>query len=300
MKRSRNDIFFDGFIYIFMIILTVIMIYPLYFTVIASFSSPYAVAKGQVNLWPIDVTLDSYKLVFAYKQIWVGYGNTILYTVFGTLFNLALTIPAAYGLSKKTMPGRGIITTLFLFTMYFSGGMVPTYLLVKGLGLINQRITLMILGGVSVYNLIVTRVYFTNSIPEDIYEAARIDGASELKAFFRIALPLAVPIIAVMALYYSVRHWNSYFNAMLYITDRELEPLQTVLRKVLILNESALDENVMQELGAGELLDRAKRAYAAYAMKYSMVFISSAPLLIAYPFVQKYFVKGMMIGSLKG
>ena len=249
---------------------------------------------------PIDVTFDSYKLVFEYKQIWIGYRNTLVYTVLGTFFNLLLTVSAAYGLSKKTLPGRQWITIYFLITMYFSGGLVPSYLLIKQLGLINQPYTLVILGGVSIYNLIVTRVYFSTAIPENLYEAVRIDGASEAQAYIRIALPLAMPIVAVIALYYAVSRWNSYFNAMLYITNRSLEPLQTVLRRVLILNENAMDEATLQELGAGELLDKAKRAYAAYAMKYSMVFISSLPLLVAYPFLLKYFVKGIMVGALKG
>ena len=292
---------FDITVNVLMSIILLIILYPLYFTVIASISSPYAVAKGQILFLPVDISIDSYKQVFAYKQIWVGYKNTIIYTVFGTMFNLFLTIPAAYGLSKKKLPGRSIITLIFLFTMYFNGGLIPTYLLVKSLNLLNTRYVLMIMGGISIYNTIVTRVYFSASIPDELYEAARIDGANEFRSFFTIALPLAIPIIAVMSLYYAVTHWNSYFNALLYVSQREYEPLQSVLRKVLILNENALNDEIMQDsLSPGELLDRAKRAYAAYSMKYSMVFIASAPLLAVYPLVQKYFVRGIMIGSLKG
>lgn len=302
MKRKRKKLeIFDVCNIIFMIVILIVTLYPLYFTVIASFSEPGAVAAGEVLWKPVGFTLDSYKQVFAYTQLWKGYANTIFYTVLGTLFNLLLTIPAAYALSKKYLPCGSIIMGIFLVTMYFSGGMVPSYLLVKNLGLINTRAALVVVSGISVYNLIVTRVYFSSSISESIYDAARIDGAGEIKTFLSIALPLAKPIVAVMVLYYAVAHWNNYFDALLYVSDQDLEPLQSVMRRVLILNQNALDESVMQaSLSAGELLDSAKRAYAAYTMKYTMVFIASAPLLVAYPFVQKYFVKGVMIGSVKG
>lgn len=300
MKKKKKWEVFDILNFIFMLLILFITIYPLYFTVIASFSEPSAVATGKVIWRPVGFTLDSYKQVFAYKQIWQGYINTIFYTVLGTAFNLVLTIPAAYAVSKKYLPGRGIVMGFFLITMYFSGGMVPTYLLIKNLGLINTRLVLVIVSGISIYNLIVTRTYFTTSISESIYEASRIDGAGEIRTFLSIALPLAKPIIAVMVLYYAVAHWNDYFNALLYVSDQNLEPLQSVLRRVLIQNQNALDESMMQQsMSAGELLDSAQRAYAAYTMKYTMVFIASAPLLIAYPFVQKYFVKGVMVGAVK-
>ena len=300
MKKKKKWEVFDIVNFFFMLLILFITIYPLYFTVIASFSEPSAVATGKVIWRPVGFTLDSYKQVFAYKQIWQGYINTIFYTVLGTAFNLVLTIPAAYAVSKKYLPGRGIVMGFFLITMYFSGGMVPTYLLIKNLGLINTRLVLVIVSGISIYNLIVTRTYFTMSISESIYEASRIDGAGEIRTFLSIALPLAKPIIAVMVLYYAVAHWNDYFNALLYVSDQNLEPLQSVLRRVLIQNQNALDESMMQQsMSAGELLDSAQRAYAAYTMKYTMVFIASAPLLIAYPFVQKYFVKGVMVGAVK-
>ncbi len=299
VKKKKYGVF-DIFNTVFMILVLLITIYPLYFTIIASFSDPKAVASGEVIWRPVGMTLDSYKQVFAYTDIWRGYGNTIFYTVCGTLFQLCLMIPAAYALSKKYLPGQKIIMTIFLITMYFGGGMVPTYLLVKNLGLVNTRACLVIVSGFSVYNLIVTRTYFSTSISEAIYEAARIDGAGEIKSFLSIALPLAKPIVAVMILYYAVALWNNYFDALLYITDKNLEPLQSVLRRVLIQNENALNEAMLQgNLAPGELLDTAKRAYAAYTMKYTMVFIASAPLLIAYPFVQKYFVKGVMVGAVK-
>ncbi|MEG0766634.1 MAG: carbohydrate ABC transporter permease, partial [Clostridia bacterium] len=234
------------------------------------------------------------------SRIWIGYRNTILYTVLGTLFNLCLTIPAGYVLSKKHLIGRKILTFYFLVTMYFGGGMIPTYLVIKSMGLINQPYTLVILGGISVYNLIITRVFFQSSIPEEIYEAVNIDGANEFLSFFRIALPLAKPIIAVMALYYSVGHWNAYFDALLYVSRASYQPLQMILRSILVLNESALamlDPNLME---VDMVLELTRRTYLAETMKYALIFIASAPLLALYPFVQKYFVKGVMIGSLKG
>ena len=298
MKKRKKLTAFDIFNYIFMVCVLIITLYPLYFTVIASLSEPSAVAKGEVTWFPVEFTLDSYKSVLAYTQIWKGYANTIFYTVLGTLFNLFLTIPAAYGLSKKYLPHRNIIMGYFLLTMYFGGGMVPTYLLVKNLGLLNTRMVLVVVAGISIYNLIVTRTFFATSISDSIYEAARIDGAGELRTFVSIALPLAKPIIAVMVLYYAVAHWNDYFNALLYVTDKELEPLQSVLRRILIENQNA-DTILYTNMSAEELVDNAQRAYEAYTMKYTMVFIASAPLLVAYPFVQKYFVKGVMVGAVK-
>ena len=298
MKKKKLSTFDIG-IYIIMTFILFITIYPLYFTVIASFSDAKSVASGLVVWKPVNFSLDAYKHVFSYKDIWRGYGNSIIYTVFGTMFNLFLTIPAAYALSKKYLPGRAFIMTLFLITMYFGGGMVPRYLLMKELNLLNTRMTLIIMSGLSVYYLIVTRVYFSSSISTTLYEAAEIDGASEFKRFFKIGLPLSKPILAVMTLYFAVWRWNDYYNAMIYTSSKKLEPLQSVLRRVLILNQNALNEDMMQSLSAEALVAKLERANMAYVMKYAVVFIASAPLLIAYPFVQKHFVKGVMIGALK-
>lgn len=299
MKKGKISLF-DVCNTAFMLLLLFITIYPLYFTVIASVSAPHAVAAGEVIWKPVNFTLEAYKHVFTYKPIWNGYANTIMYTVLGTAFNLMLTIPAAYALSKKMLPYRNMIMTLFLITMYFGGGMVPVYLQMKQMGLINTRIILIISGGISVYNLIVTRTYFSTSISESLYEAADIDGAGEFKKFFQIAIPLAKPIVAVMLLYYAVSHWNSYFNALLYVSNRDYEPLQLVLRRVLILNESAVDTAMAAaNVSDAELIDAVKRSELAYIVKYAVVFVASAPLLAVYPFVQKYFVKGVMIGAVK-
>lgn len=301
-KKSRLELF-DVVNYFIMFCVLLIVAYPLYFTVIASISDPAATSTGQVTLWPVGLNLDAYEHVFAYKQIWVGYGNSLINTVLGTLFNLLLTIPAAYALSKRDLPHRGIITVYFLITMYFSGGLIPTYLQIKKMNLLDTRTILILLGGLSVYNLIVSRTYFSNSIDDALYEAAEIDGADEFKKFFTIALPLSKPIIAVMALYYSVSHWNGYFNAMIYTNQSRLETLQLVLRRILVLNQSALDPEILAEQMATNpdaLSMLLEQANMAYTMKFAVVFIASAPLLVAYPFVQKYFVKGVMIGAVKG
>ena len=303
IRSSIGDRIFDKFNVILMLIIMLLMLYPLYFTVIASVSDPYAVVKGQVYLWPKGLTIEPYTNVFKDNRIWTGYRNTVFYTLFGTLWNLILTIPAAYVLSKKKMPMRGFLATYFLIPMYFGGGLIPTYLQVKNPRLINTPLTLIILCGLNIYNMIVTRVYFQTSIPEDLYESARIDGAGDFRTFFRIALPLAKPIIAVMALFYAVDRWNDYFTALVFVSNVDLQPLQMVLRGILLLNQTALQTLDTKSMNEGDIelmLDLARRTYMAEAMKYSLIFIASAPLLIAYPFVQKYFVKGVMIGSLKG
>jgi len=297
MKKRRIDIF-DICNIVLLLLVMIITLYPMYYTVIASVSEPHAVATGEVTWKIIDFTLEAYEHVFENKQIWVGYLNTIVYTVVGTMLNLLLTIPAAYVLSKSYLPCKKLYMTFFLFTMYFSGGMIPTYFLVKNLGLINTRAVLIVMGGISIYNLIVCKSFFMTSIPESLYEAAEIDGAGEIKKFISIAIPLSKSILAVMVLYYAVTHWNSYFNALLYISDKKLEPLQSVLRRILILNQSAFSLETT-EMSMEELMDSARRNYLAYTMKYALVFIASAPLLAVYPFVQKHFVKGTMIGAVK-
>ena len=286
-----------------MILVLIVILYPLYFTVIASFSDPAAVAGGNVYLWPVNFTVEAYQHLIEYKAIWRGYANTIYYTVLGTLWALLLTIPTAYVMSKKKLPHRGLFVIFFMFTMFFGGGLVPSYLLTKNLGLLNTRTVLIIGGGFSVYNMIVTRTYFQTTIPDELYESADIDGATEFKKFTAIAMPLSKSIIAVMSLFNAVGKWNSYFDALIYVSKEEYAPLQLVLRKVLMLNQSALSEALMQMKNTGSMdgiAEALRRQQMAYTMKYSIVFVGSLPLLIAYPFVQKHFVKGMMIGSVKG
>ena len=305
IKQTKADNIFDAFNIFFMIVILFIELYPLYFTIIASFSDPTAVNLGKTMFWVHDFTLEPYKNVMNKSEIWIGYRNTIFYTFFGTIWNLVLTLPTAYVLSKKDLPYRSVVSWYFLFTMYFGGGMIPTYLLVRDLHLLNTPVTIILLGGLSVGNMITTRIFFQTSIPKDLYEAARIDGASEFRQFFGIALPLSAPIIAVMALYYGVGRWNDWFGALIYLNDSELSPLQLVLRRILILNQSGAGSGVQyteDQLAADpELRKEVERMkHMAEGMKYSLIWIASAPLLIAYPFVQKYFVKGVMVGSLKG
>lgn len=299
-KYSWGDRVFIFFVYIAVILIAFLCLYPVFFTVIASFSDPNAVYTGKVNLWPVGFSLKAYKGVFAESSIWQGYANTIFYTVLGTMFNLIMTIPTAYALSKQRMFGRTFLMTLFIITMYFGGGMIPTYLLFDKLELLNTRWIMVISGGISVYNVIVTRTYFQNNIPETLYEAARIDGANEMTIFLKMVIPLSAPIIAVIGLYYAVGHWSSYFSAMIYITDQDLHPLQLVLRRILILNEMAFETALEGDMSAEMMKDALEKSQLALTMKYSLVFIASAPMLIAYPFVQKFFVKGVMVGSLKG
>lgn len=303
IKRTRSDVIFDALNIAFMVLVITVMLYPIYFTIIASISDPYAVVNGDVTLFPKGLTIEPYKNVFKDERIWIGYRNNLINTTLGTLWNLILTLPAAYVMSKKKLLGRSFFSVYFLIPMYFGGGLIPTYFVVRDLNLINTPYTLILLGGLSVYNMIVTRVYFQTSIPDDVYESASIDGASHLRAFFQIALPLAKPIIAVMALFYAVGRWNDYFTALIYISDVKLQPLQTVLRGILLLNQTALnnlDSNSLLLDDVEYIKELARRTYMAEGMKYAVIFIASAPLLIAYPFVQKYFVKGVMIGSLKG
>lgn len=296
IKRKKIELF-DVVNISLVLIITLLIFYPLYFCVIASFSKPESVINGETLLWVKNFTLDSYKHVFKESSLWVGYKNTIIYTVLGTLYNLVMTIPLAYALSKKDLPFRGTISWYFFITMYFGGGMIASYFLIKNLGLKDNPLVMIIGTGVSCSNLIITRQYFSSSIPSDLYDAAYIDGANEWECFAKIAMPLAKPIIAVMTLYYGVGKWNSYFNALLYIQDDKYKPLQLVLRDILINNQIGVD---MTGMDVSELVNAVERANIVEGMKYAVVFIASAPLLIIYPFLQKYFAKGIMVGSVKG
>lgn len=296
-KRKKKIQMFDVVNTLLVLLVTFLILYPLYFCIIASFSKPEAVINGETLIWVKDFTLENYKHVFKEDSLWVGYKNTIIYTVLGTIYNLAMTIPLAYALSKKDLPFKGFISWYFFITMYFGGGMIATYFLIKSIGLMDNPLVMIIGTGVSCSNLIITRQYFSNSIPEELYEAGYIDGANEWQCFRRIAMPLAKPIIAVMTLYYGVGKWNSYFSALLYMRQDKYKPLQLVLREILINNKIGVD---MSGMDVNELAYAVERANLVEGMKYAIVFIASAPLLIIYPFLQKYFAKGIMVGSVKG
>lgn len=292
-RQGRGDKTFDVINLIILVLILLAVLYPLYFIVIASFSDPDAVAAGKVWLFPVGFNIDGYKEIFKNSDLWTGYANSIKYTVIGTSVNIAMTIPAAYALSRKELVGRNFFMTMITFTMFFGGGLIPTYLLVNKLGLYNTMWALILPGAVSVYNLIVTRTYFVQNIPEELFEAGQIDGCTYFSFFAKVIIPVSKPIIAVMVLMYAVGHWNSYFNALIYIKDRELYPLQVILRELLIQQEASAGM-------AGDAISAAEQQRLADMLKYGIIIVSSLPVLIMYPFVQKYFVKGMMIGSVKG
>lgn len=298
IRESAGDRVFDWTNLILLTLLMLLILYPLIYILSASISDPDLVKRGEIVLLPKGITLEGYFRVFQEKDILIGYRNTILYTVGGTLINLLLTLPAAYTLSKRHLVGRNFFMFLMAFTMYFSGGIIPTYLLMKNLNLINNYFVLMICGGVSTTNLIISRTFFANGVPQELEESAFIDGCNVIRTFTTIVLPLSKALIGVMALYYGVVHWNSFFNALIYLTDRAKIPLQLVLREILV--EQQVKANMMAAGGAVDelLLDQQMRV--AELVKYAVIVVSSLPVLIAYPFLQKYFDKGVMIGSLKG
>lgn len=290
---GKRDLIFLTIVHFTVLVISVVILYALWFVVIASISNPNLVASGEVLFWPKGVTFEGYKYILRDKRIWTGYRNTILYTTVGTLFGLFITIPAGYALSRKDVVGRSIIMKLLLFTKFFSGGLIPTYLVVKRLHLVDTPYVLMILGSFSVFNLILCRTFFINTLPQELQEAAEIDGCSIFQYFIKIVLPLSKAIIAIMALYYAVGHWNAFFNGLIYVTNNKLYPLQVILRDILISGQS-VDPSIIDP----ESLDLMKQI--ARTIKYGVIIVSSLPVLIMYPFVQKYFVKGVMIGSVKG
>lgn len=273
------------------------MAYPLYWVIISSFSDPTAVSAGKVLLRPMGFTLKGYAEVFKNSQVMRGFFNSIVITVVGVCVNLAVTLPTAYALSRDNFSGKKPITVFYMITMFFGGGMIPTYLVVKNMQLLNTIWALVLPGCLSVYNMIVARTFFKSNISEELYEAGEIDGCTQSRFFFQIALPLSKAIIAIMVLYYGVGHWNSYFSALLYISDQDKYPLQLVLRNILITNQTALSQTATTAAARAALQEQQQ---LIDVMKYSLIIISSVPVLIMYPLVQKHFVKGVMIGSVKG
>lgn len=269
-----------------------IVLIPLVNIVASSFSSPGAVSSGKVLFWPVEFSLDGYKTVFQNKMIGTAYFNTFFYTIVGTMINLAMTMMAAYALARKNLPYKGFFMFLFTFTMLFSGGTIPNYMLIVNLKLYDTRWAMLLPGAISVYNMIIARTFIQN-IPNELYEAASIDGCSDARYFFTMVIPLSVTLLSVLTLYYAVAHWNSYFDAFLYLTNRKLYPLQIVLREILIANSINANEVV------DDLTMSAKQGMADL-LKFSLIIVSSLPVLVLYPFVKKYFLKGVMIGALKG
>lgn len=290
---SQNDKVFAVIVIIVLTLFFIAVLYPCIFVISASFSSGTAVQSGRVVLWPVDLSVEGYKTVFNTPTIWIGYRNSILYTIGGTLINLAMTLTAAYCLSRHDLPGRDGIMLLFTFTMFFNGGLIPMYMQVQNLRLLNTPLALMLPGAISVYNMIVARTFIVNTIPRELLEASQIDGCSDLRYFLGIVLPLSKAIIAVLTLFYAVGHWNAYFYAMIYLQDKKLYPLTLFLREILM--STNIDPSTVSD---PEL--QARLADMAAVIKYALIMVSVIPVLLIYPFVQKYFVTGVMIGSVKG
>ena len=294
VHRSRQDQIIDIVITVFSAAILIASAYPLYFVLIASFSDPTLIATGQVTFWPKGITTSAYEYILKEKDIWTGYRNTIIYTIASTLFGLAVTIPGGYALSRKDFIGRGALMKLLTFTMFFNGGLIPTYIMVSKMHMLNTRFILIVLGCITVFNVIVARTFFTGNIPDELLEAASIDGCGNTRFFFSIVLPLSKTIVAVIGLYIAVWQWNSYFNALIYVTNRELLPLQLVMRDLLIQGQSLTSSEDMDAASVKYLME------IAQLIKYGVIVVSTLPIICVYPFAQKYFVKGVMIGSVKG
>lgn len=295
MRESMTDRIFNVVNYSLLSVVLLMVLYPLIYIVSASISDPVAVNSGEMWLWPIDITFEGYTRVLSNTSMWIGYRNTIYYTLLGVMVNLILTLTCGYALSKKKMTGQYFFTFVIVFTMFFSGGLIPTYLLVKDLGMVNTFWAMVIPNAVSAWNLIVVRTFFASTIPEALEEAAEIDGCSIFRTFTSVVLPLSKPVIAVMALFYGVMHWNQYFNALIYLSDRELYPLQLFLREILVLSD--VSGMILHE---GDVEAMELQAKIANMVKYTVMIVAALPMIVVYLFLQRYFVKGVMIGSLKG
>ncbi len=291
MKETRGDKIFNVLNGLFLGLMALIVLYPLYFIIIASISDPDAVLAGKVILYPVKITLDGFSKIVERGDIWRGYLNTIIYTLLTVALSLLVTIPGGWALSRKTLPGKKAWMIYFIIPMFFGGGLIPFYNVVSSLGLVNTIWSVILPSILSVWNLFMCKTFFETSIPDGLIEAAKIDGAGSFMIFFDIVIPLSKAVIAVMALYYAVGQWNSYFNAMIFLQDEKMYPLQLVLKEILIASESTVG-------GSGETILQQYRL--ANQLKYVSVIVSSVPVLMLYPFVQKHFAQGVMIGSLKG
>ena len=292
MKKSLPDRVFDAVNIVIMVFVCVSIAYPLYFVLVASFTDPNIVNQGRILLYPVKLFINGYERIFNYPPLWQGYWNTLVYTVVGTVVSIAITIPAAYALSRKDMTGKRVLMFVFTFTMFFSGGIIPLYVVIQKLRIYNTIWAIVLPGAVSAYNLIVCRTYFDSSIPRELLEASRIDGCTDFGFFFRIVLPVSSTIITVMILFYSTAIWNQFMNALMFLQDQKNMPLQVIMRNLIMINQAT-----SMTSDASEYIMRQK---LAEQLKYGVIVVSAAPLLIAYPFLQKYFVRGVMIGSVKG
>ncbi len=292
-RDTFGDRVFNVVNYTFNFIILITVLYPLIYILSASFSDPNAVLTGQVWLWPVTLSIEGYQAVFKYDLVWTGMFNSLFITVFGTMINVFMTLTAAYALSRSDLFGKNFLMFLFVFTILFSGGLVPLYLLVRDLGIINSRWALLLPNAIIIWNLIIARTFFQVTIPKELLEAAQMDGCTDIKFLMRVVIPLSAPIIAVLSLFYAVFHWNQYFHAFIFLRDKDLYTLQLVLREILVIDE--VDQNMITDAE-----EQVRREGLRHQLKYALIVISTFPILIVYPFVQKHFVKGVMIGSLKG
>ena len=290
---TAGDRAFMAFNYLVLTLLAIVILYPLIYVLSASFSSGQAVSSGRVWLWPVEPTLAGYEAIFKNRAVLLGFYNSLFYTVVGTTINVVMTILAAYPLSRPELPGRRVIAFIFFFTLLFSGGLIPTYLVVRDLGMLSTRWALILPTALSIWNMLIARTFFENNIPKELREAAQLDGCDDFNFLWRVVLPLSGPILAVLALFYGVGHWNSYFTALIYLYDKNLWPLQLVLRDILVQNQ--VDPGM-----AADIRGVAAKAQLRELLKYSLIVVATVPLLIIYPFVQRHFVKGVMLGSVKG
>lgn len=295
-RFSLSDKAFDRLNILFVLMITLVIIYPLIFVISASISDPHAVNTGKMWLWPVDVTFEGFQRVFQNDAIWTGYKNTIIYTLVGVVIHLFVLLPAAYALSRKELKGKKFWLWFILFTMLFNGGLIPTYLVVRNLQMLDTMWAIVIPGVVGAWSILVARTFFQQTIPDQLVEASKIDGASDIYLFIKVVLPLSLPIIAVMALFHGVALWNQYFNALIYLRSEEKFPLQLILRQILILNEVSADSAANAAGNAQSFADQVK---TASLVKYAVIIVSALPLLIVYPFLQRFFVKGVLIGSVK-
>ena len=294
-RKVTQDIVFNAIVVLILLFLLVIMAYPIYFVLVASFSDPTYVNNGEMLLYPKGFTLLGYEKVFEESRVWIGYGNTLLYTVLGTALGVFFTMMAGFSLSRRELPFRNVIMGYFVFTMYFSGGLIPYYMVIKSLNLTNTRFLMVIISSIAVYNIIITRSFMLSNVAEELRDAARIDGCGDGRFFFQIVMPLSKAIAAVLVLYLAVTYWNSYFNPMIFLTDRSKYPLALYLREILLTVSTNAQASVTSDASAAAMLQKMSQV-----IKYGIIVVSTLPIICVYPFLQKYFVKGVMIGSVKG
>lgn len=294
LARSAGDRVLDAAIILLLILITVVTLYPLYLVLISSVSNPTLISSGQVYLIPKGFNIDAYKKLLDTSQVWIGYRNSLFYMIVGTMIQMLVTVSAGFALSRRTLPGRAVFTVFFIVTMYVNGGMIPMYILMRDLRLLNRVWALLLPEAMNVYHMIIARSYFENGIPEEIYESVYMDGGDMFRCYWQFAIPLAKPMLAVLALYFALGHWNSYMNAMIYITDDKIQTLQVIIKRITVSVSNVVDSISVSTA------DQMQSVQQTQLLKYAVVVVSSVPMILLYPFVQRYLIQGMMIGAVKG